>query len=288
MDYFNRSTGSPFGKLDVRLKMATGFAVSLIVILVDTGTALSICALAGICCFALCRPNRSQVVLVTGTTLLIVWGLMFSQGLFYAQEPRHVLLTLLPPNPVFKAGLRIYVQGLYHGAIQSLRIIATTLTGFAICFSTDPDRFLRGLLAVRIPFSISFMAVSAIRFIPIAAQEVATVRHAMRLKGYRPFKRGVMDTVHSEIVSLRPVLAGTIRRSQEIALSIQSRGFTLNGNRSSLTEHKLSVPEKCSLAGIVTLTVAMLVCKVLFMLYQYDFYYAPQLRPLYGFVRTWL
>jgi len=288
MDYFNRNTGSPFGRLDVRLKMAIGFAVSLLVILVDTLASLSACAVMGTCCFVLCFPNRKQTGLVIVTTAMIVWGLMFSQGIFYAEEPRHALFTLLPPNPVFKYGIKVYAQGLHHGAIQSLRIIAASLTGFAICFSTEPDQFLRGLISVKIPFSLSFMAVSAIRFIPVMAQEIATVRNAMRLKGYHPFKRGITDTVVSETSVLRPVLAGTIRRSQEIALSIQTRGFSMSGQRTFWVENILTIKDKCALWAIFAVVLAVATSKVIFWLYQWEFYYSAQMRPLYGFVRAWL
>ena len=288
MDYFNRNTGSPFGRLDVRLKMAIGFAVSLLVILVDTLASLSACAVMGTCCFVLCFPNRKQTGLVIVTTAMIVWGLMFSQGVFYAEEPRHAIFTLLPPNPVFKYGLKVYAQGLHHGAIQSLRIVAASLTGFAICFSTEPDQFLRGLISVKIPFSLSFMAVSAIRFIPVMAQEIATVRNAMRLKGYHPFKRGITDTVVSETSVLRPVLAGTIRRSQEIALSIQTRGFSMSGQRTFWVENILTIKDKCALWVIFAVVLAVATSKGLFWLYQFEVYYSPQMRPLYGFVRAWL
>ena len=288
MDYFNRNTGSPFGRLDVRLKMAIGFAVSLLVILVDTLASLSACAVMGTCCFVLCFPNRKQTGLVIVTTAMIVWGLMFSQGIFYVEEPRHALFTLLPPNPVFKYGLKVYAQGLHHGAIQSLRIVAASLTGFAICFSTEPDQFLRGLISVKIPFSLSFMAVSAIRFIPVMAQEIATVRNAMRLKGYHPFKRGITDTVVSETSVLRPVLAGTIRRSQEIALSIQTRGFSMSGQRTFWVENILTIKDKCALWVIFAVVLAVATSKGLFWLYQFEVYYSAQMRPLYGFVRAWL
>jgi len=288
MDYLNRNTNSPFGRLDVRLKIAIGFAVSLLVILVDTLTSLSACALLGTCCFVLCYPNRKQSGLVVVTTFMIVWGLMFSQGIFYSTEPRHALFTLLPPNPVFKYGLKVYAQGVHHGAIQSLRIIAASFTGFAICFSTEPDQFLRGLLSIKIPFSLSFMAVSAIRFIPVVAQEVVAVRNAMRLKGYHPFKRGITDTVVSEIAVLRPVLAGTIRRSQEIALSIQTRGFSISGQRTSWVDNTLTIKDKSVLWAIFAVVLIVATSKALFWLYQWELYYSVQLRPLYGFVRAWL
>jgi energy-coupling factor transport system permease protein len=288
MNYFSRNTYSPFGKLDVRIKMAIGFAISVLVVLVDTLTSLSTCAVIGLLCFILCFPNRKQIVLVSVTTIMIVWGLMFSQGLFYAMEPRYAVITLLEPNPIFKYGLKIYAQGLQYGSIQSFRIIAATLTGFAICFSTESDQFLKGLLAVKIPFSLSFMAVSAIRFIPVVAQEIGTVRNAMQLKGYRPFKCGLKDTVNSEISALRPILAGTIRRSEEIALSIQTRGFSMDAKRSSWIERHFSFYEKLSLLGMLAIMTVIITCKLLFWMYQWEFFYLAQLRPLYGFVRTWL
>jgi energy-coupling factor transport system permease protein len=218
----------------------------------------------------------------------MVWGLMFSQGLFYAMEPRYVLINLIPPNPLFKYGLNLYAQGIHYGAVQSLRMVAASLTGFAICFSTEPDQFLRGLLSIKIPFSLSFMAVSAIRFIPIVAQETATVRHAMRLKGYRPFKCGIQDTIQSEIAVLRPVLAATIRRSQEIALSIQTRGFSMDSRRSSWIESTLSDKQKVVLLAILIILLAATAIKMAFLLYQWELFYCAWLRPVYGFVRTYM
>ncbi|NLD91098.1 MAG: energy-coupling factor transporter transmembrane protein EcfT [Fibrobacter sp.] len=288
MGYFNRNTRSPFGTLDIRIKITIGLSVSLLVILVDTIVALCTGAVIGTLCFALCYPNRKQVILVTGTTFLVVWGLMFSQALFYSMEPRHALFVLIPPNSVLKEGVKIYYQGIYYGAIQSLRIIGASLTGFAICFSTEPDQFLRGLISLKIPYSLSFIAVSAIRFIPITAREIATVRNAMKLKGYKPFKTGIVDTIHSEIASLLPVLAGTIRRSQEIALSIQTRGFSMDGKRSSWSDTSLSISNVLLLSATIITISAVFLCKVLFWLYQWELYYLPQLRPLYGFVRFWL
>jgi len=288
MDYFNRNSDSPFGMLDVRLKMTLGFAISVLVVIVDTLVPLCVCAFAGIICFALCRPNKKQILLVGITTLLMIWGLMISQGLFYAQVPRHAIVVLLDPNLFFKTGLKIYAEGIHYGAVQSLRMIAATLAGYAICFSTEPDQFLRGLRAVRIPFSLSFMAVSAIRFIPVVAQEIVTVRNAMRLKGYRPFRYGFIDTVRSEISALRPILAGTIRRSEEMALSIQTRGFSIIGKRSSWVETTFSQSNKILLWSILGFVFMVVICKTLFWLYQWEILYTPALRPLYGFVRYWL
>jgi energy-coupling factor transport system permease protein len=288
MQLFNRNATSPLGRLDVRLKMAIAFSMSLLVVLVDSVPMLGTVAVAGVLLFVLGWPNVSQVKLVCVTLALVIWGLMLSQGIFYSRFPRHALVVLVEPNWLFADGLKIYTEGLHHGLVQSLRFMAMGLAGYAICFSTEPDRFLRGLLAMRVPFSLSFMAVSAIRFLPLVAEEFRAVRTAMRLKGYRPFRGGIRDTIRVEVAGLRPVLAGTIRRSQEVALSILTRGFTLESKRTSLHHERFRPWHWVALTGMITVVGAISLCKVLFWLYEHEVYYAAALRPLYSLVRNWL
>lgn len=288
MDFFIRNTDSPVGKLDVRLKMAFGFSMSLVSITVDSFATLGIAAASGLLFFILSRPNISQIKLVVFSTLVIVWSLMISQGLFYNEFPRHALIVLMKPNMFLKDGLKIYHQGIYHGLVQSFRLMAMFFTGYAICFSTEPDRFMAGLLTIHVPFSLSFMVVTAIRFLPVVADEFKTVRTAMRLKGYRPFRHSIFHTVRTEIAGLRPVLAGTIRRSQEVALSILTRGFDLDGKRTSLYEEHFELHHWMVLAVMIIFVAGLLYCKIMFWLYQNELYYSQELRQLYTFVRTWL
>ncbi len=279
---------SPMHRMDVRLKMTIGFAMSMVAILVDSLLMLGAGAVIGALLFAACRPTRGQSRLVIFSFTLLVWGMIFSQALFYQNFPRHAILSLLPPNVLMPEGLQVYAEGIRHGLVQSLRLIMLGLTGYAICFSTEPGHFLQGLLAIRVPFGLAFMAVTAIRFLPIFATEYQAVRLAMRLKGYRPLRRGVRDTIRTEISSLRPVLLGAIRRAQEIALSIQTRGFVLGAPRSSLVERRFGAGQWLTVMMVALLIGALLVCKLLFLLYQYQLFYVPALRPLYAFVRAWL
>lgn len=288
MDILLKNNQSFLGKLNVRVRLAVGFAISILAVLAESLVLLSSLALLGAAIFFLGRPNRSQVRFVLLFAALLVWGLMFSQSIFYNQFPRDALVTIFEPNLLFREGLEIYVQGIHHGAIQSFRMLAVCLTGFAICFSTEADQFLRGLVAVKVPYSLSFMAVSAIQFAPVAVDELRQIRCAMRLKGYRPLARGARQTVRTEIGGLRAVLAGTIRRSEEKALSILTRGFDIDGTRTSLVDDKLSAKEWTGIAAIFFLVLGLGVAKTLFWLYQYQLFYSPALRSLYGFTREWL
>jgi energy-coupling factor transport system permease protein len=281
-------TPAPLVRLDVRLKLALGGCLSLAMVLGDSLAVLGAGCGVGLALFLASRPTLVQTRLVLVSCGLLLWGMMLSQGLFYDRFPRHPLLTLLPPNALLRDGLCIYHEGLRHGLEQSLRMLALGLAGYAICFSTEPDRFLRGLLALRVPYGLAFMAVAAIRFLPIAAAEFQAVRTAMRLKGYRPLRRGLRATVRTEIASLRPVLLGTIRRSEEIALSVQTRGFELGAPRTALAADRWGLGHWLLAGALLLVAGALATAKVLFWLYVQQLYYAPALRPLYAFVRLWL
>ncbi len=285
---FRHQDHAPLSRMDVRLKIGIGAALSVGSVLIDSVASLGILALIGMLICWCARPNRLQIRVIVTSALFLVWGVMFSQGLFYSEFPRTVWIRILPQGTIFKDGLCIYAEGVRHGLVQSLRMITMVLTGYAICFTTEPDRFFRGLVAMRIPFALSFMAVTAIRFIPVAAQEFSTVRTAMRLKGYVPFRNGLRDTLVTEVASLRPVLAGTIRRSQEVALSIVTRGFSLDHPRTSLHSERLNAADWILLWILLFAVLFLTGCKLLFWLYQQEFYYSTDLRVLYQFVRDWL
>lgn len=281
----NRST---FGALNVRVKLSICFGMSILAVLADGLALLVSLALTGAAVFSLSRPNRSQIKLVVFVSVLIVWGMMFSQAIFYNLFPRHTLVTLVEPGILFDDGLKIFYEGIRHGAIQSCRVLTIGFVGYAMCFSTEPDSFLKGLVAWKFPFSLAFMTVSAIQFVPVAAEEIAELRAAMRLKGYRIFRLGLRQTVRTEIGGLRAVLAGTIRHSEEKALSILTRGFDLEGPRTSFEEDRLKPGDIAVIAGLVVPVLGLAGIKLLFWLYQSEILYFSELRGIYAFTREWL
>lgn len=286
--FIGSNSHSLIGRLNVRLKLALGFSISMMAIAVDSLFLLTGLMLASALIFIATMPSRVQVRLIVLLCLLIVWGAMFSQAIFYNQFPRDVLFTIIEPNTIFSGGLHVYNQGIYYGAVQSFRMVAVLLTGYAICFSTSDDQFLRGFVGLKIPYSISFMAVSAIQFVPVAVAEFRQVRTAMRLKGYRPFKRGFRCTFSTELGALGTMLAGTIRHSEEKAVSILTRGFSVNGVRSAFREDVLSIKEKIAISAMLSAVGGIVAMRLLFWCYQYQLIYMPELRWVYGFVRNWL
>ena len=129
--------------------------------------------------------NRRTVLVVGGVALLVVWSTVFSQAMFFAGEPRTPVFTLVPElrwGPMAFPGVRLYREGAWYGLLQSSRMVATMLAGLTVCLSTSPERLLAALVWLRMPAALSFMAVAALRLLPVLVDEWSTVRAACLLR----------------------------------------------------------------------------------------------------------
>ncbi len=288
MGHPKRLLMSPLEKLDPRSKLLFVVSISILSVSLDNTVSLSILAVLSAIFFALSFPSFPRIKMVFFLILLTTWGVVISQGMFYNRYPRTILFTIIPPFELLGHnfyGLHIYIQGLYYGLVQSLRFISCALSGIALCFSTSPDRMFLGLMGLRIPRTLSFLSIMAIRFIPEFMDEFSQVRQAMRIKGYKPFKRGIIYTVKSELKSLYPVFASAIRRSEEISESLIVRGFNPLDEKISRRE-RWKRAEMLPSFFFLLLSFFILLVKITFYLYERGILYEGFLRPLYHVARN--
>ncbi|MBI2825923.1 MAG: energy-coupling factor transporter transmembrane protein EcfT [Planctomycetia bacterium] len=266
---------------DPRLKLAWLVAVSIASVLVDSHAALVALFIATFV-VALALGWRPRTWLAVGVVLLIVaWGTALSQAMFYYDNR-----TPLVP------GLPLYREGAVYGLIQSLRMLAMILAGLGVCLSTGPDRLLAALVAVRVPVAVSFMAVTALRFLPTVANEWAVVRRSCRLRGYRPRlwapSREGVNSWRIEVALVVPVVAAALRRASTLATSLTTRGFDATQPRTAYPPLAMSGVEPWLLVALVLATFALSAAKSLFWLAEAGLYRMPALQGLYDLASQWL
>lgn len=224
--------------------------------------------------------------------LLMWWGTIFSQALFYAQVPREIFLTLIPESfPILGewiGGLHIYKQGIEHGVVQALRFGMAMTAGFWVCFSTEPRDILIGATRLGLPRRFAFMLMTGLRFIPLIAREALTVMQAQRLRGMDPRCRVFFAPVATARMVLEPVLAGCVRRSGTLALSVETRGFDVDAALPAAYARPSSRLSAMIGWGMMLTATALLATKSLLWLYLGGFFYHPALRPLYAFSQEYL
>jgi len=266
---------------------------------IDPRTRLALVLCAGILAISLDRPLSLAIfallcmspllwLRVSGTwwrrgllaALTITWSTVLSQGLFYAQQPRVALFVLGP--------LVLWREGVLWGLAQSLRFVGLSMAGIALAASTSSDRLHAAMMALRLPFALSLMATTALRFLPELGRELWTVRRARAARGRPAWRRSPWAWLVLEVSLLRPVVARAWRRAQSLAESLDARGF--DPLRAQKTRHPLRFrwPDVVVLAAALVLTGGVATARLLTLLYTSDTLYLAALRPLYSFVRGWL
>jgi energy-coupling factor transport system permease protein len=208
----------------------------------------------------------------------VVWSTALSQGLFYGDEPRVPVVELGP--------LVVWREGLVHGLVQSLRLVASGLAGVVLATTTPMDRLFSALVALRVPHVGAFLAVTALRTVPTVAEELLEVRAARARRGRPLWPRWPWGWLDQEMRMWRPVAARAVRRARTMADSLDVRGFDRERPRPRDLP-PLPVIERAGLGLLAATWTALLCAEVVTWAYQQDLLYVPSLRPLYGAVRTW-
>lgn len=269
-------------RLDPRIKIIMLMITGGLIVFLDNPALLTVLLAAGAAGMLAARLTLMKLKVVCAVVLLGLWGAVFSQALFYEQVPRTAIITVVSPQtpvvgPLTK-GLYIYREGMIHGLRQGLRMAAMTTLGLLVCWTTDSRLLLLGLVRMRLPYSLAFMTVAAVRFIPVLMQETMQVITSAKMRGGSQLSMRL----------LTPILANCLRRAGTLAVAVESRAFRAHDRRTYLEELRLTLGEKLLLAGYLLVAAAVVTCKTSYYGYQYGLYYNSGLRLVYEFARSYL
>ncbi|MFC1802973.1 energy-coupling factor transporter transmembrane component T family protein [Thermoproteota archaeon] len=147
------------------------------------------------------------------------------------------------------------------------------VTSFSVFFiTTSPDKLSLALEKARIPYEFNFAFITAIRFVPVLADEAQTIMDAQRSRGLELDKGNFLTRVKNYIPILLPLIINSIRRSLELAEAMESRAFGATEERTNLYELKMNKLD------YIVMFVALGVLALAF----YAKFYLPELPSLLG------
>ncbi len=219
--------------------------------------------------------------------LLGLWGSMFSQALFFAQNPRTPLLVLISPEMEFlgplTGGLYIYREGILYGAVQGMRSASMLALGLLVCWTSDPRQLLQALMSWKLPPQTAFMMVTAIRFLPVLAAETGEVVTGRQLRS--DTKSGRASVIRHLPYIATPLLARCLRRAQTLALSVISRGF-FSASAKQLQGY-WPAKEKYSCLAAIALVMVIVLSKISYLISEQGLYFGF-LRNVYDWTKLYL
>jgi energy-coupling factor transport system permease protein len=163
----------------------------------------------------------------------LIFGIALLLGLF------HTLIT--PGTPIFAFGPFTGTQeGLIKGSGYFFRLAIMVLASFMLIWTTNIRDLMVGLVRLGIPYRYAFAIFMALRFLPIIQQEVDAVKSAHAIRG-RASRSPLAHRFKLWQRYLFTVIVNGLRKAENTALAIESRGFGAFPTRSYVKDFRWTV-----------------------------------------------
>ena len=223
---------------------------------------------------------KERLYIVLTSMFIVIWGTSISQGLFYAQMPRETLISI--------CGVELYKEGVVHGLIQSLRFLSVILAGVSFSIYTSPNQIFRGMIALKIPYSLALMAMTALRSITVITSEIQNIRKARDFRGRALWKRNPIKWAEQELMMFKPIVIRAYQRSLHISEALMLRGFSPKSTRTQYRSLSMEASDWSLLCMMIVSLVGLAFARMMLWLYQTDLYYHSNLRGIYEWTKNWM
>jgi energy-coupling factor transport system permease protein len=121
-----------------------------------------------------------------------------------------------------------------YSLAMCLRILVL-IESFSIFFlTTSPDHLSLALEQSHVPYEFCFAFTTAVRFVPVLAEEAQTIMDAQKARGLELERGNFIKRVRNYIPILIPLIVNAIRRSLELAEAMESRAWGATEKRTNL------------------------------------------------------
>ena len=253
-----RKVYSPIHNLDPRMKFVYVIAIFAAAIAFYSIIPLVVLFIFQIPFVLLARVQKQWLRSLRGATFLAAF----------------IFLVNLAGN-FFTQNYTLTVANVETAAAMTLRFVVLVESFSVFFLTTSPDHLGLALEQSRVPYEFSFAFTTAVRFVPVLAEEAQTIMDAQKARGLELEKGNFMKRIRNYIPILIPLIVSAIRRSLELAEAMESRAWGATKKRTNLYALKLHKGDFALLGiimGILILTV-----------YVYVYVPIPTVRSFFGY-----
>lgn len=174
----------------------------------------------------------------------------------------------------FTQGYTLPVANVENAVAMTLRFVVLVESFSVFFLTTSPDHLGLALETSRVPYEFAFAFTTAVRFVPVLAEEAQTIMDAQKARGLELEKGGLMKRIRNYIPILIPLIVSAIRRSLELAEAMESRAWGACKKRTNLFALRLHRGDYV----LIALTIIVLVVAI----YTYLFLSIPTIASLIG------
>ena len=218
---------------DARIKIFLLFGLTTSALVARSPYVLA--ALLGIAAVAL---------LATGVAPGLVWAKL--RGLFGLVLAIFLLQCLFNRGGeplLVLSGITVVTDAGFRAAVLVGLRLLVIMIGAMVMLSGESRDYLLALTQWRVPYEIAFMALIAMRFIPMLREEAQSVLCAAQMRGMRLKKTGPAHRARVYISVALPVAAGAVRRAEQLSIAMEARGFRAFPQRTSMRRLRMRAPD---------------------------------------------
>lgn len=136
--------------------------------------------------------------------------------------------------------LVIMKESLLYGITIGIRLNCFVLAAIIFLTSTPIEDFTYGLSKLGIPFAVSFALTLAFRLTPLFIETGQAIVMAQKARGLDLDSGGILRRIRHYVPIIVPVLASGLRRADQLAVALESRGFGKGKKRSVVSEFRVT------------------------------------------------
>jgi energy-coupling factor transport system permease protein len=173
----------------------------------------------------------------------------------------------------FGSGYVLTAANVESAFALTLRFVVLVESFSVFFLTTSPDHLGLALEMTRVPYEFAFAFTTAVRFVPVLAEEAQTIMDAQKARGLELEKGNFMKRIRNYIPVLIPLIVSAIRRSLELAEAMESRAWGATKKRTNLYALKLRRGD----IALLAITIGVLAASIYIRLYVY----VPTLSQLF-------
>jgi energy-coupling factor transport system permease protein len=213
-------------RLDPRTKFFWLIGITIAAVCINKPVLLLLLFFLTLSPLVLAKIPAKQFILIGSFYVFIFVGTTLSQALFYspiAGTQLTVLFWILPPDfPLLgpaTGGIPFTLEGALYGFIQAFRVLSMLNASVTLVLTTPLNRMVCGLRELHVPYLLTFMITTAVRFVPTLMEELRMITHAIRSRGIagNPFR--------IVFYAMSPLILNSVRRCNQLSLAAECRGF---------------------------------------------------------------
>ena len=245
-----------FHKLDPRAKIIFMVILSMAIFAVQQIPVALVVLAVMLCLWFVARLPFSVLWSFIKVLLPIIGFLFLVQAVFY---PGNTPL-IKPLIPIGRGYGQVTLEGILFAVLLALRLMAMIIMLPLVNFTTPVQIFALGMVKMGLPYRLAYTMTTALNLVPILQGETGVIVDAQRLRAMQSFEKGTLvEKLKAYPALVTPLVIGSMRRAQLMAVAMDSRAFGASKSRTYLEDIRLHVGDWVFICLTVAFTIGIIV-----------------------------